>query len=863
MATTINYYRPNRNYRSIFREGRFLLNTEAMEIQLQVLQALREHIKSVHGPAVAVGDSFKIDLDIVDNERIVLRPGTAYIDGYPIQLRSGADTLYQIGNVPVEFTSADFIRLNKGNASGEGIALQFGGPSPVPAGDYTLLIELREDLITAQQDPFLRSANLNEPTADRHRLIYDLHIVLTSTLDSSPMPYVGSAAGNFVNEIEITPSGPNYAVVSTTPVTGSESIDGRNLDVVFNNGNGTNTARFPVSNDDLLEYRNGLLIDSNGSPYFITNMVVTPGNASRITMTIDLEKTRPLQLTTFQPNPTITDGVPYKLVKRDLYVTSSSSLPEGRRYFRLAEVSWDGVSFGDGDIEDIRGNLLARDGVLDLIQKSGLRLYSEGSVFWDATINGGYFEWQDDLKIHSVYDGFEWTIPASDTTTLFNDAVAQNEVLYVRLSDRPLGGTINLRKGVRGQGELQRESIHASNIFWIAKRHPDGRLYLNPDMILNDRQTKFFYDVPPERLIAQDILTLGYNSVFDDNMEDPSSFNVSNTTALYFANSYVISYSTRVITVSGNNVTIPAVCSFEVQPGDVIIQDDMYAVITNVNSQTDFDVDDGGFFTNLEPATISQKAETLNLRTIGDPREQIASYYTDPVEDTLITYEDGELQAIGNPVGASVSITANGIDYTNAVERPAALSEFNNKIPIAVPGLNYKLRFFTARRSGDGTSLLESFRAFMHKRLFVGTLLAAVGSGGGGGGGGSGDAVVNDTLTNTQVFSLLSGRLVRMTAGGIDYADSSSIAVGKSTIGVLLNTVAPGGTALICTHGLAPNVITGLGFVAGDEVYLGSNGQLISEAAAIAAPPGSIIREIGVALNAFDLHVAINPLEII
>jgi hypothetical protein len=863
MATTINFYRPNRTWRKIFREGRFLLNTEGMELQLEVLQALREHIKSVHGPAVAVGDAYKVEVDSADPARVVLRPGTAYVDGYPIKLRNGADTLYQLGSVPVEFTSADFIRLNSGNPSGDGLALQFGGPTAVPAGTYTIVIEIREDLITAQQDPFLRSANLNEATADQHRLIYDIHIVPSTSLNNSPMPYVGTAAGNFVNEIEITPSGTNYALISTTPITGSESIDGRNLDLVLNNGNGTSTARFPIANTDLLEYRNGLLIDSNGTPYFITNMVVTPGNASRITMTIDLEKTRPLQLNTFQPNPVITDGLPYKLVKRDLYVTSSSSLPEGRRFFPISEVTWNGTSFDVEDVIDLRGKLLARDGVLDLIQKSGLRLYSEGSLFWDASINGGYFEWADDLKIHSVYEGFEWTIPAGDTTTLFSEALAQNEVLYVRLRDKPLGGSITLRKGLRGVGELQRDSIQASNIFWIAKRHPDGRLYLNPDMVINDRQTKYFYDIPPERLVAQDILTLGYSTVFDEDMADDSAFNLSATSALYFANSYVISYSTRTISVMGNSVSIPSPCSFEVQPGDVLIQDDLYATIITVNSPTSFIVDDGSFFTTATAATFSQKAETLNLRTVGDAREQIGSYYSDAIEDTVITYEDGEVQATGNPVSTSYSVSADGLDYTNALERPTALSQFNNKVAVPTPGLNYKVRFFTAARIGDGTSLLESFRAFMHKRLFVGTLLAAVGSGGGGGGSGNGDAVINDTLSNTQVTPLALGRVVRMTPSGINYADSSSIASGKSTIGVLLNTVAPGDTALICTHGLAPNVLTGLGFVAGDEVYLGANGQLVDEATAIAAPPGSIIREIGVALNALDLHINMTPLEII
>ncbi len=862
MATTINYYRPNRNYRTLFREGRYLLNTEGMELQLEVLQALREHIKTVFGPSVAIGDGFKLDADTIDTARIIVRPGTAYVDGYPVRMASGQDTLFQLGDVPVSITAADLIRLQAGDASGGGLALQLGGASPLPAGSYTVVIELKEELITAAQDPFLKSANLNENTADKHRIIYNLHLVSSSVLNSSPMPYTGSAASNYVNSVEIIRTGSNYSLISSTPVTGSESIDGRNLECTFNNGNGTTTARFPISNIDLLEYRNGILIDSNGVPFFITNMVVTPGNASRVTLTIDLEKTRPLQLNTFQPAPVIADGIPYSIVKRDLYVTSSASLPEGKRFFPIASFVWNGTAISADDITDLRLKSLAYDGVLNLIREAGLTLNSEGNLFWNSSLNGGYFQWDEDLKIHSSFDGFEWTIPASDTTTLFADDLAVNEVLYVKLSEKPTGGSLTLLKGVRGIGDLAKDNVHTSNTYWIAKRLADDRLYINPSLILNDQQTKPFYDIPIERLVAQDILTLGYNAVFDEDMQDPSAFDPSATTALYFANSYVIDYSNRVVTVSVNNVTIPSICSFTVQPGDVVVQDGLHTVITNVNSQTDFDVQDGSLLTSGDPATISQVAQTLNLRTIGTAKEQIASYYTSAISDTLVTYDDGEVQAIGNPIKTAYAVTSDGTNYTDAVNRPAALSQFNNKVDIASPGLVYKLKFFSAVTTGDGSSLLESFRAFMHRRLFVGTLLPAV-SGGGGGGGGSGDAVVLDSIVNPGPATLQLGRVVRMSPTGLEYSDATSLTTATGTLGVLISTVSSGGTALIVSAGLAPNALTGLGFVQGDQVFLGLNGQLVDSATAAAFPPGYVLQEIGVALSAFDLLVLINSLDII
>lgn len=250
------------------------------------------------------------------------------------------------------------------------------------------------------------------------------------------------------------------------------------------------------------------------------------------------------------------------------------------------------------------------------------------------------------------------------------------------------------------------------------------------------------------------------------------------------------------------------------------------------------------------------------MRTIGTAKEQIASYYNTNIEDTLLTYEDGELQALGNPVATAFSVTSDGVNYTDAQLRPEALSQFNNKVSITPAGLDYRLRFFSAVEAGDGTSLLESFRAFMHKRLFVGTLLPAVTPSGGGGGGG-GDAVVLDSLTNTSPSTLQLGRLIRMTPAGITYSDASSVATAEGTLGVLLNNVTTGSQALIVGNGVAPNVLTGLGFAAGDQVYLGLNGQLVNEATATAFPPGYVIQEVGTALNTNDLFVLINPLEII
>ena len=352
MSTPVNFFRSGRHYRKVFREGRLLLASEGMELQLQVLDQLRKQIKETFGENSAVEKALKVEVDPNDNERIIIRPGSFYADGYPLELQGGTDQKYKLGQTPADIEPNDLIRVDKTGADDGGISINFGGGTPVASGTYSVILSIEEQLITATDDPFLRSANLNEDTAEVHRIVFNFNVVESNSLDSKPIPYTGTAAGNLVNEVEITRSGSTYSALSTQQLSGSETIDGRNLEVVFDNGDGGSTAAFPITNDDLAEYIQGKLIDSNGVEYHITNMFVTPGNVSTVTMQLDLEKDRPVQAGTNQPSPVISDSVPYKIRKRDLYVTESNNLPTGKRFWEVARVTWDGSQFTN--IEDLR-----------------------------------------------------------------------------------------------------------------------------------------------------------------------------------------------------------------------------------------------------------------------------------------------------------------------------------------------------------------------------------------------------------------------------------------------------------------------------------------------------------------------------
>lgn len=812
MSTTNNFFRPKRHFRSVFREGKFLLNTEATEIQLEVMDRLREQVKQAFGPSFSIQDGMLVQADAVVG-RVIIRPGYSYVEGYPLNLTSSEDPQYALGVSPAEFTAADFVKVPRTGGNAGGLALQLGGATPIDAGEYLIILDVKEQLITSAQDPFLRSANLAESTADRHRLIVDVHlipkyidnnIINGLSLNNSPIPYRGSAANNFVDYIQVTASGANYALVSSLPITGAEAIDGRNLELQINNGNGTTTAAFPTSNDDLREYIHGTLVDSNGTEFHVSNMFVTPGNPTRVTLQVDLEKTRPVQLTTFQTSPAITNGVPYRLIKRDLFVTSAGQLPEGRRFYPLAEVDWDGTSVVSDDIMDLRAQSLTRDGVLDLIRNQGLNLTSEGGLYWNQVANE--LVWGDELYIHSAFEGFDWTIPAGDTVSLFG-GIAINEVLYVNLNDKPTGGSLILKKETRGVGELTQDSLKASHIFWIAKRLPDNRIYFNGGLVLNDRQSKFFYDILEYELLPQDILSLGYSSMFDDRMENSTAFDDVPSTGEFFASSSMLSYSNRVITKSGGNIiSIPSTTSFAMQVGDVIVQGPAIARIVAVNTPLEVEVDDDSVLTDATSAIISQVAQTLDLRTVDDGGgavEQINSYLNTPIDKVLVRYDDNQIQSIGNAPRLAYSVSSNGgLDFSAATVRPDALSDLVTELELSPAGADVRLRFFSAVDSGDGVSILENFRIFLHKRFFVGSII----SGGGGGGTSSrvfefkvfGD-IENPTLEPTSAPSYNPAEFVM---------SSAILAIGDGKIGtfrVHIVSFNPDGTGAI-TH-VSENVV--------------------------------------------------------
>ena len=125
------------------------------------------------------------------------------------------------------------------------------------------------------------------------------------------------------------------------------------------------------------------------------------------------------------------------------------------------------------------------------------------------------------------------------------------------------------------------------------------------------------------------------------------------------------------------------------------------------------------------------------------------------------------------------------------------------------------------------------------------------------------EAITGPTLTNPQAYSLDYGKALSIKASGVDYGSADDVSSAKSVIGIAKATAAPAGPVELVGLGLVKNAITGLGFTAGDEIYLGLNGDLVNAATAGGYPSGYAIKQLGFALNADDMWVQIADAEII
>lgn len=435
-----NTFRPDRYLRSKFLEGRYLLATELVDVELELLDQFRKSIKTSIGN-VAVGSGWEVAY--YENSKVVIRPGSAWYEGLPFDLRSATDHMVVPGILPAGMNPNNIVYLTN-----VGIVLDFTG---IATANYTIIISAEENIVTDIQDPFLKNVTIPESTAQKIKLKYKINVVPTAN-QGSFAPYKNEAIDkNLTNFIEVTNTASGEGrYVSTSASSISENIDGSNLEVKFFNTSAAGP--LPIVQADRGSFINGTLTDTTGQKYYITAIFTDTADNTVIRIDKDID----------QPNPTFTIGQKYKLTKRDVYVTDSSGSgsPLGRLYWPIAKIEWDnagGLFNHASKIEDIRGRIVTEvDYETAINEKLNLQLTGGGVI--DVTADGKTLNWSDPFVIINP-QGLSYTITANSAILLEGGTLAF-DLSQPATTITPISITANSNSG----SELTLASIDLSTV---------------------------------------------------------------------------------------------------------------------------------------------------------------------------------------------------------------------------------------------------------------------------------------------------------------------------------------------------------------------------------------------------------------
>jgi len=369
-----------------------------------------------------VGSFTALDvIEIETRDSLLIRKGEAWISGIPFIMQSAEDSLVSGSSLGLGTTLAigggsSFMSVQD-DPSSAGKIVSFNSGGSTPAGFYRLVVSAKEEVITSNEDLFLKNANIPESTAQKTRLVYRLNVVPESSISSSPIPYTNSTTdGNLVNSITVTPvAGGEGSEASRTTITGSEQIDGRDIEINIRNTPGSN--KLPSGAADQQEYYNGTFIDSVGNKYHI-NLITAATVTNQITLRLDKA--------VGQPDPKITNNKPYQLFKRDVFVTDDiNGNPQGSLFYSLSTVNLEsgGGFTHSSKVIDKRQRVISKKEYEDFTDiKFNLMLAEGGTISWEVT-DTSVFTWDADFTLLNAH-GPDQVISANSAAMLDGTSLA-------------------------------------------------------------------------------------------------------------------------------------------------------------------------------------------------------------------------------------------------------------------------------------------------------------------------------------------------------------------------------------------------------------------------------------------------------
>lgn len=473
MALKFNTFRSKRYLRSRYVEGKYLLAAELTDVELELVDFARRLVKSSLGDH-AIGDAWKVQ--VLSPTTLLVSPGEAWYDGFPFSMRGGKDHLVSgsqlaMGLRVVPGGGTPYISAADDSA-GLGKIITFNDSGLTPSAEYQVVISAKEEVVTNVDDPFLKNANIPESTVQKVRTVYKLNVVPKNKQNTKSIPYDDTTTdGNLSNYIEVIPQSlGNGSEVSRTTLSGAEQLDGRNIEIVIRNNTSSANPLYsgspvgnpiPVGSSEQSEFANGKFIDSLGREYHL-NAIFNDTVANQVVLRIDKEVD--------QEDPDIIVGSPYRLVKRDVFVTDDvNGTPQGQLFWPIANVVWDQVDgfVHDSVVEDLRKSvknaeeqesLFTTKGNLKVIGGGDVSLAVPTAATGSITVGNNSFDAGDSFSVNGKVFTYlvDWEAGATANDTATNIAAAINDstdpLIENVVSAQAVGNAVNITAKAGGTG---------------------------------------------------------------------------------------------------------------------------------------------------------------------------------------------------------------------------------------------------------------------------------------------------------------------------------------------------------------------------------------------------------------------------
>ena len=185
-------------------------------------------------------------------------------------------------------------------------------------------------------------------------------------------------------------------------------------------------------------------------------------------------------------------------------------------------------------------------------------------------------------------------------------------------------------------------------------------------------------------------------------------------------NKATLEYNNRNATIDHiqKKVFLGAPCSFVVDENYVFAQGEVLVFISNVVSQTEFDVESTSGLTDNN-IIISQKLETINLNALSGPLDggvlrSVQELIDEKIRETMVTYDDNFFATVSSQHNVAYALTSNNATWSLISTMPNNFEDDVVAVDPPIAGKDLRVAFFANIDSGDGIVDLMSFKVNFH-----------------------------------------------------------------------------------------------------------------------------------------------------